>query len=124
MESSKLYAAAKLVAPDCGEANVAFVKCKMDKPDPSACLGEGAVVRKCVERVVEVASTQCKDAFDAYSKCLVDTDRQYENCRVPERALKVCYYRVTRLASGATAMDEGLATGASSPAQALPAGGH
>jgi len=46
--STSLYAAAKIIAPECQAVNTAFVVCKKDKPNPADCVQEGEKVTACV----------------------------------------------------------------------------
>ena len=46
--SASLYAAAKIIAPECQNANAAFVVCKKENPDPAKCVQQGEKVTACV----------------------------------------------------------------------------
>jgi NADH dehydrogenase (ubiquinone) 1 alpha subcomplex subunit 8 len=46
--STALYAAAKVLAPECQAANTAFIVCKRDNADPAKCVQEGEKVTACV----------------------------------------------------------------------------
>jgi len=122
--SDALYASAKLIAPDCGTLNAAFAACKQESPDPASCLTAGAAVRSCVERVAGVAQSQCAEPFAAYKTCLADADRDYGKCRAQERALKVCYYRATRLAPRVEPPLGIASASASAPDATTAAAGH
>ena len=111
--STNLYAAAKLIAPDCGDANAAFVRCKQADANPQACVEAGDKVRSCVDGVLATASGKCGPTFEAYRSCLDNNGLRYEKCRDEERALKVCYYRATRMDGGAA---EAAAAAAAAPA--------
>lgn len=106
ISQTELYAAGKLIAADCAKSNEAFVRCKLSRPDPEACLAEGAGVTACVGGVVGGCRTQCAETYGAYQGCLktrLPFATAYSECRDEERALKLCYFKVTRLDSSSGA---------------------
>jgi hypothetical protein len=50
IKSSELYTAAKIVARECSEANLAFYECKKELgANPKVCKAQGKAVDKCVK---------------------------------------------------------------------------
>lgn len=46
-ETRALYSAASAIGPTCKEVNADFVRCKMEYPDPAACVQFGEKVTAC-----------------------------------------------------------------------------
>jgi len=98
MQSADLYASAPVFRTECAEANVAFIKCKMDNggrnAHPEKCLKEGDVVTACVDGVHRRLQASCNPAMDAYKACLETNaptaSMQFATCKDLAEEIKDC----------------------------------
>lgn len=92
-KSSALYAAAKEIGAHCAAVNDAFLRCKADDPEPSACLEQNAAVQNCAYNVLKSAMETCGEAFSQYAQCLdkqISQEYMFERCRPAESKLIEC----------------------------------
>lgn len=100
--SSVLYAAAKEIGSKCSSENRAFLKCKANDPNPSACLHEGEAVQECSVKVLKSAMATCESTFKKYASCLdhqISEEYMFERCRREESDFVDCRSNIKSTAS-------------------------
>jgi NADH dehydrogenase (ubiquinone) 1 alpha subcomplex subunit 8 len=95
-KSSVLYAAAKEIGAECGAENRAFLACKAEDENPSACLIPGAAVQDCALGVLKSAMEACGDTLSAHASCIdkaISEEYMFDRCRNTEHAFRDCRVR-------------------------------
>eukprot|EP01084_Bolivina_argentea_P209478 356813_1 len=91
--SDMLWAASKLIGRECASANLRFLECKKENPNPQACLEAGKGVTQCVHEVLKrVDASECNEVFIQWKDCLKQTRKKhFLPCRELQRSFEACF---------------------------------
>ncbi|KAK9805323.1 hypothetical protein WJX73_001894 [Symbiochloris irregularis] len=81
-------AISKHIAIKCGKQNKAFADCKLRDQNPSACLGEGEKVTRCVVDLLKDLNSKYPSELRAYFECMDYYSNNFEKCRKEQKAFE------------------------------------
>ncbi len=91
--ATELYAAGRVIGNKCFDENLDFMKCKASKgEDPTQCMAEGKQVHNCVYGLYKDINSKAAKEFNAYAKCLDDSDLAVAQCKKLQEAFETTYY--------------------------------
>mmetsp|Transcript_9825 Transcript_9825/g.12114 ORF Transcript_9825/g.12114 Transcript_9825/m.12114 type:complete len:90 (+) Transcript_9825:90-359(+) len=82
---AELYAASKLIAVECKNVNIAYLRCKKESVEPKHCLEKGANVKGCVDGLVGRLNGSCAEPYKKYQKCLYEAGYNFSKCRKTQK---------------------------------------
>ena len=86
--SAALFVAWEHLERTCKSFNTAYMACKKEKRDPSACLRAGEALKQCSYGVLAHLHQKAPQQFDAYAQCLWTNSNALPKCRAQEKAFK------------------------------------
>ncbi|RLN96611.1 hypothetical protein BBJ28_00013116 [Nothophytophthora sp. Chile5] len=87
-DNTSLTCAARILAYECADANLEFMRCKQQDANPRACLAQGEKVTAAVLREVE---THCGETYSAYKQALKKNWHRIDETRKEQAALETCW---------------------------------
>uniref|UniRef100_M4C100 CHCH domain-containing protein n=1 Tax=Hyaloperonospora arabidopsidis (strain Emoy2) TaxID=559515 RepID=M4C100_HYAAE len=90
-DNTSLTCAARILAHECADANLAFMRCKQRDANPRACLVQGEKVTAAVLKTLREVETHCGETFAAYKKALKQSWHRIDETREEQAALEDCW---------------------------------
>ncbi|CAH0513460.1 unnamed protein product [Peronospora belbahrii] len=90
-DSTSLTCTARILAHECADANLEFMRCKQRDANPRACLVQGEKVTAAVLKTLRDAETNCGETYLAYKKALKSNWHRIDETRTEQIALEECW---------------------------------
>ncbi|KAG6965275.1 hypothetical protein JG687_00005510 [Phytophthora cactorum] len=90
-DNTSLTCAARILAHECADANLEFMRCKQRDANPRACLVQGEKVTAAVLKTLREVETNCGETYSAYKKALKKNWHRIDETRKEQTALEECW---------------------------------
>ncbi|ETI38023.1 hypothetical protein F441_15953 [Phytophthora nicotianae CJ01A1] len=90
-DNTSLTCAARILAHECADANLEFMRCKQRDANPRACLVQGEKVTAAVLKTLREVETHCGETYSAYKKALKKNWHRIDETRKEQAALEDCW---------------------------------
>lgn len=90
-DNTSLKCAARILAHECADANLDFMRCKQRDANPRACLVQGEKVTAAVLKTLREVETHCGETYSAYKKALKENWHRIDETRKEKAALEDCW---------------------------------